>query len=255
MSTYEPANEPPSVAIKRRFRAQRIITLALFALTVPTADAYPMEDNLDMDMEVEEQQPVSLDEFVMVHLQAMFANASEEYGELEDSTLINSVVNGLRELYPDIPHPLPPHDCGPHDKNLDPINATYDEVPYPGEEVGDEDDVSRESLIYACIQQSLVYPIDSAAAQVGKTMTDNDKNWLRRSFGKMCSVLPNRKIPHPLDESQDGEEPIEDQLTIESFANCSLRDNDDDDDDDGDIEQDFVNKVRSTTTICKLFGL
>jgi hypothetical protein len=57
-----------------------------------------------------------------------------------------------------------------------------------------------------------------------------------------------------LDESQDGEEPIEDQLTIESFANCSLRDNDDDDDD-GDIEQDFVNKVRSTTTICKLFGL
>lgn len=223
--------------------------MALFAClsrSAPTAGAYPMEDNLDMNMDMEEQ-PISLNEFTMSNLEVMFANASVDYGELEASAFVNSVVNGLRELYPDIPHPLPPHDCGPHDKNLDPINATYDEVPFPSG-VGSGEDVTHDSLSYACAQQTQLYPINSAAAQVGRTMTENDKGYFRRSFNKMCQVVRNRRLPNPLDRPRDDEEPIEDQLTIESFADCSLRD-------DGDIEQEFVNKVRSTTTICKLFGL
>ena len=257
--------DPPSVVMKRRFKTQRIITLALLTtclnLAAPTAGAYPMEED-NMGMDLMEEPTVSLEDWISGSLHHMFNNATQEYQGLGVADFVTAVVNGLHREYPDNPHPPPPHDCGPHDKDLDPIGDTYDEVPYPPEEdpeedgseeddaSEDDDDVTRNSLIYACIEQSLVYPIDSAAAQIDRTMTDSDRGYLRRSFNKMCAILENVRLPNSLDRIQGP--PIVDPLTIESFANCSLRD-------DGDIEQEFVNIVRSPTTICKLlcdlFGL
>lgn len=224
------------------------------------------DDMIDDDVDDENNDNISLGRAVRQGLSNLIAAIHEQFGATVSdahirSAILEEVDISIRPPPPNIEEEESPppqdHVCGPFDI-LPPIADAFDRVPYTCGSGGTGDNnivydgdinnplhITHDSLIAALVEHSETYPINCAAAQPNRIMGNDDRTLFSRWGPKFCRILG---LDPPNSLNQTNEEPaVSPSLVINDFKNCRFRTGENEC-----AEQDFIDKLRAPTTICKL---